>query len=66
MLINLRALVAYKRFDRIYAAECGYSLVDPMNQQTVPPPNSPTWIMIGSIIMVLCAFGFILSLSGLI
>jgi hypothetical protein len=37
-----------------------------MNQQTVPLPNSPTWIMIGSIIMVLCAFGFILSLSGLI
>jgi hypothetical protein len=37
-----------------------------MNQQTVPPPNSPIWVMIGSIIMVLGAFGFILSLGGLI
>jgi hypothetical protein len=64
--INLRTLVSYKRFDGINAAERGYSLADPMSQQTVPPPNSPIWVMIGSIIVVLCAFGFIVSLSGLI
>jgi hypothetical protein len=37
-----------------------------MKHYVVPPPISPTWVMIASIIMVLCAFGFILSLSGLV
>jgi hypothetical protein len=36
-----------------------------MKHLTVPPRNSPTWVMIGGVVMVLCTFGFVLTLSGL-
>jgi hypothetical protein len=39
--------------------EC--SMVIAMRHLEVPPPNSPTWVMIASIGMVLCVFGFVLS-----
>ena len=40
------------------------SVVIAMRHLEVPPPNSPTWVMIASIGMVL--FGFVLTQSGLI
>jgi hypothetical protein len=42
------------------------SVVVAMRHLEVPPPNSPTWVMIASIGMVLCVLGFVLTQSGLI
>jgi ABC-type dipeptide/oligopeptide/nickel transport system permease subunit len=37
-----------------------------MRQRNLTPAKSPTWVIISGIVMVICIFGFILTLSGLI
>ena len=57
--INLRAVAYLYAKVRLTRSQC--LLVLTMKQPAVPPPNSPTWVMIGGIVMVLCAFGFVVS-----
>jgi hypothetical protein len=64
--INLRTVVRPPERSRFALIFNGCLLVAAMKHYVLPPPTSPTWVLIASIIMVLCAFGFILSLSGLV
>jgi hypothetical protein len=58
--INLGAVACRYAKVRLIRPQCLPVLI--MKQPAVPPPNSPTWVMIGGIIMVLCAFGFVVSI----
>ena len=58
--INLRAVAYLYAKVRLTRSQC--LLVLTMKQPAVPPPSSPTWVMIGGIVMVLCAFGFVVSI----
>lgn len=57
--INPRTVAYVHARVRLTRSQC--LLVLTMKQPAVPPPNSPTWVMIGGIVMVLCAFGFVVS-----
>jgi hypothetical protein len=36
-----------------------FLVVAAMKHYVLPPPTAPTWVLIATIIMLLCAFGFV-------
>jgi hypothetical protein len=56
--INLRAVVGPLERSRFTPSRM-FLLVPAMKHYVLPPPAAPTWVLIATIIMLLCALGFV-------